>query len=450
MGKKTKPLRRITPAQVIALGFLAMILVGAALLSLPISSAAHTRTPFLDALFTATSATCVTGLVVYDTYSHWSLFGQFVIITLIQIGGMGFITIALLIQMLSRRKIGLRQRFLMQESIGLPQMSGVLRTTGLILRFTALCEIVGALLLSTQFIPKFGLVKGLWYGLFHSISAFCNAGFDLMGVEASFSSLTAWTANPIVNVTVMVLILIGGIGFVAWSDISKYKLKMRRYSLQTKIILTTTLVLLVFPFLGFYFGELSRPQWAALGEGERFWGAAMQTVSPRTAGFNSLDYANFSDIGLTLTILLMLVGGAPGSTAGGIKLTSIATIFLSVKSILCHRTDVEVYGRRLEADALGRASVLLSLYGVLILGGASVISVFDGVPLINAIFEATSAVATVGLSTGITPGLCNISHLILIFLMYLGRIGGLTLLYALANPATNAHGRLPEERITIG
>lgn len=450
MGKAGRRIHRISPAQVLALGFLIMILVGAGLLSLPIASTTGVRTPYLDALFTATSATCVTGLVVYDTYTHWSMFGQVVLMILIQIGGMGFITIALLIRMLSRRKIGLRQRFLMQESVGLPQMAGVLRTTGLILYFTALCEGAGALLLATQFVPKFGLARGLWYGLFHSISAFCNAGFDLMGIEQPFSSLTAWVDNPVVCLTIMVLIVIGGVGFVVWSDVSTHKLRMRRYSLQSKVILTTTLIMLVIPFLMFYYGEFGRPQWAFLTGAERFWGAAMHTVSPRTAGFNTLDYVNFSEVGLLLTILLMIIGGAPGSTAGGIKVTSAATIFLSVKSILSHRDDVEVYGRRLNSKALGQASVLLSLYAILTLGGAAIISVMDNVPLLSAAFEAASAVATVGLSTGLTPNLCNTSHLILIFLMYLGRIGGLTLLYALADPNVTTRVRLPEESIAIG
>lgn len=446
----SRPPRRITPPQVIALGFLCIILLGAVLLTLPAASRDGTATPFLDALFTATSATCVTGLIVYDTYTHWSLFGQAVILLLIQVGGMGFITIALVFNMLRGKKIGLRQRFIMQESIGLPHMAGVLRTTGFIFRCVLLFEGAGAVLLASRFIPKYGFLQGLWYGVFHSISAFCNAGLDLMGQTEAFSSMTAWTDDPVVNLTLMALILLGGIGFVTWLDVYERRRDLRRYRLQTKIVLASTAVLLVLPFLYFFFGELGRPQWQSLSPAERFWGAAFHTVTPRTAGFNTLDYGNFSEVGILVTILLMLTGGAPSSTAGGLKLTTVAAVFLSVRSVLCRKSDVEVFGRRLEDGILSRAMVLITVYGFLFLGGGAVISALDGVPLLYALFESGSAVATVGLSVGLTPGLSAPSHLILIFLMYLGRVGGLTLLYALADPNEAQPARRPQERITIG
>lgn len=447
---RSRPPRRVTASQIIALGFLVIILLGAGLLCLPAAARDGTPTPFLDALFTATSATCVTGLVVYDTYSHWSAFGQAVILLLIQIGGLGFVTIGLLVNMVRGKKIGLRQRFLMRESIGLPERGGILRATGFIFRWTATFEAIGALLLATQFIPRFGFWRGLWYGVFHSISAFCNAGFDLMGVEAAYSSMTGWASNPVVNLTLMALILVGGLGFVVWLDLYQRGRRWRRYRLQTKLVLTTTAVLLVLPFLFFFFVELRRPVWDGLSLGEKFWGAAFHTVTPRTAGFNTLDYGTFSETGLLVTIVLMLIGGAPGSTAGGLKMTTAAAVFLSVWSVLRKKRDVQAFGRRLEDDVLPRAVVLVTVYLVLFLGGGSMIALLDEVPLLSALFESGSAVATVGLSLGLTPSLSAPSHLLLIFLMYLGRVGGLTLLYALADPNEAAPGRYPQETIIIG
>lgn len=450
MTRPAVPRRRRSPAQIFALGFLSILLVGAVLLCLPISSRSGAPTPFLDALFTATSATCVTGLVVRDTFTYWSPFGQAVILTMIQIGGLGFVTIGLLVSMASGRKIGFRQRHLMQQSADLPQIGGVLRATRRILCITAACELLGAALLAFVFVPQFGVGKGLWFGLFHSISAFCNAGFDLMGEAAPFSSMTGFAGHGLVNLVLMALIIIGGIGFSVWEDVYRHGLHFRHYRLQSKLVLTTTAVLLVVPFLLFYFGELSRPAWQDLSAAERFWGAAMHTVSPRTAGFNTLDYGNFSEVGILLTVLLMLVGGAPGSTAGGLKVTTAATMYLSIRSILRRKNDVEAYGRRLADDALARACVLIALYIGLVVFGASVMCVLDGAPLLDSLFEAASAVATVGLSRGLTPTLCPVSRVILIFLMYLGRIGGLTLLYAVAAHRTDAVVRLPQEDVSLG
>lgn len=445
-----KPKRRFTPAQIIALGFLAIIFLGTLLLMLPISSRTGQVTPFLDALFTATSATCVTGLVVYDTYSHWSLFGQFVLLVLIQVGGMGFVTIALIINMLRGSKIGLGQRYLMQESVGLPQMGGILRATHWIVRCILLFEGIGALLLATQFIPALGFWRGVWYSVFHSVSAFCNAGFDLMGCDTPFSSMTAWMGNPVINLTLCALIVIGGLGFAVWSDVFRQRTLVRRYRLQTKIVLATSAALLILPFLFFFLYEFRTPQWADLTQGEKFWASLFQAVTPRTAGFNTVDYAKFSGPSLVLTMALMLVGGSPGSTAGGIKTTTIAAVYLSVRSALRRKQDVEAFGRRLEESALAQAMVLITIYVLLFLAGACSISMLDGVPMVAAMFESASAVGTVGLSMGLTPTLSAPSHLILIFMMYLGRVGGLTLLYALADPKKKAPARMPVERISIG
>lgn len=449
-SSEKKRLYHFTPSQVVAVGFLAIILLGAFLLMLPCASTTGQVTPFLDALLTATSATCVTGLIVRDTGTYWSAFGQLILLLLIQVGGMGFISIALLINMLRGTKIGLRQRFIMQESAGLPQMAGILRTTGLIFRCMLLFEGGGALLLATQFIPRFGFFRGLWYAVFHSISAFCNAGFDLMGSVTPYSSMTGWVTNPIVNLVLMALIIVGGLGFAAWADVHEQRHHLHRYRLQTKLVLTTTVVLLVFPFVFFLLYEMRQPQWQGLSVGQKVWGALFQAVTPRTAGFNTLDYSAFSAPSLLLTIVLMLIGGSPGSTAGGIKTTTVAAIFLSVRATLLHKGSVGAYGRRLEEPTISRAAVLVFLYLSLFLVGGSAICILDGVSLSSALFESASAVGTVGLSLGLTPTLSAPSHLILIFLMYFGRIGGLTMIYALANPSRQSPAKMPQERVTIG
>lgn len=441
--------RRITPPQVIMLGFLGVILAGTLLLMLPFSSRAGQATPFLDALFTATSATCVTGLIVYDTYTHWSLFGQAVILGLIQVGGMGFVTVAVFISRIRGKKIGLRQRVIMQESISAFQMGGIVRMTTFIVKSVLILEGAGALLLALRFCPRFGLLTGLWYALFHSVSAFCNAGFDLMGRAAPFSSLTGWEADPVVNLTIMLLIVIGGIGFLTWADLRDHKLHFSAYRLQTKLVLITSGLLLALPVVFFLLYEFQLPQWAGLNGFEKFWGALFQTVTARTAGFNTVDLAALSHPSLLLMMCLMLVGGSPGSTAGGFKTTALAALFLSAHSTLRGKSGIQAFGRRLEEDALPRATLLIFVYGMLALTGGVFICILDGVSLICALFETCSAVATVGVTLGITPGLSAPSHVILIFLMYLGRVGGLTMIYGLA-AASPSPARMPQEHITIG
>lgn len=450
IATQTERLRRFTPAQVIVVGFMVMIFAGTLLLMLPFSSRTRSVTPFLDALFTATSASCVTGLVVYDTWTHWSLFGQFVILMLIQIGGMGFVAVAVAINILRGTKIGLRQRYLMQETSGLPQMAGILRATGKIFLYTALFEGFGAVLLATRFVPEYGIARGIWYGIFHSISAFCNAGFDLMGHGGPFSSLTHWVGDPVVNLTICFLIIVGGLGFSVWLDLQEHRRHLRRCRLQTKLVLSTTAFLLVVPFLFFFLYEFRLPQWGDYTLGERFLASIFQSVTPRTAGFNTMNYSLFSDTGLMLTIFLMLIGGSPGSTAGGVKTTTLAVFYLSVRSALRRRQDTEAFGRRLSHDVLSRATVLIFAYLVLFLCGAAAVSILDGVPLSAALFETSSAIATVGLTVGITPTLSAPSLVILIFLMYFGRVGGLTMIYALADPHNRVPGRKPLEPVMVG
>ncbi len=300
--------------QIIVLGFAGVILAGALLLMLPVSSATHCVTPFLNALFTSTTSVCVTGLIVVDTGTYWSVFGQAVILVLIQIGGMGVVTVAAAVTIVSGRKIGLMQRSTMQEAVAAPKMSGIVRLTGFIIRATLLIELSGAALLAPVFCRDFGPIHGLWMAVFHSISAFCNAGIDLMGIRIPFSSLTLYAASPLVNLVIMALIIIGGIGFLTWEDIRSNHLHFSRYRMQSKVILTTTAILILLPALYFYFGEFRQG-----GFGTRILLSLFQSVTPRTAGFNTADFSKLTESGQMLTIILMLIGGSPGSTAGGMS-----------------------------------------------------------------------------------------------------------------------------------
>ena len=441
---------RISPAQIIILGFLLLILTGTALLMLPLSTRGPGGAGFFDALFTATSATCVTGLVIHDTAAYWSPFGQAVILLLIQVGGMGVVTMAVAIAMFAGRKIGLKQRWVMQEAIAAPQVGGIVRMTGFILKTAFAVEAAGALLLAIRFCPQFGLGRGIWFAVFHSVSAFCNAGFDLMGVNAPFSSLTAYTGDPLVSGTISALILIGGLGFLTWHDVWEHKGRLRAYRLQSKIILSTTLALVAGGTLFFLLYEFHLPQWTELGTGERVQAALFQSITPRTAGFNTVELDWLSQPSQLFTILLMLVGGSPGSTAGGFKTTTLAVLLFSIQAVFHRRDCAQCFGRRVPGDVLRSAAAIFMLYILLFLTGGILISCVDGVPLLSAMFEAASAIGTVGLYLGITPGLSLFSRLILVFLMYFGRVGGLTMIYAASSRGAPATAQMPQERVTVG
>ena len=443
--------RQASPAQVIILGFLGLIGAGTLLLMLPFASREPGSAPFLDALFTATSATCVTGLVVQDTATYWTVFGQGVILLLIQIGGMGVVTMAMAIAMVTGQKIGLKERLFMQESIADTQVGGIVARTRFILKVAFAIELAGAAVLAVRFIPRFGPGKGLWLALFHSISAFCNAGFDLMGrAEAKFVSMTDYAPDPLVNITLIVLIVVGGLGFLTWRDLRENRLHWKAYSLQTKLILVTTGVLLAGAFAFYYLYEFRLDQWSGLTEWEKFQGAVFQAVTPRTAGFNTLDLTNISQAGILVMILLMLVGGSPGSTAGGFKTTTLAVLVLSAKSTVLRRRDAACFGRRLTEDTVRNAGAILVLYLALLLTGSVIISCADGLPILTALFEAGSAVATVGLTLGVTPGLSTVSRLVLIFLMYVGRVGSLTMIYAVTGNEGIGLSRYPQEKVAVG
>ena len=421
-----------------------MILLGTFLLMLPFSSRAGVATPFSDALFTATSAVCVTGLVVYDTAAYWSVFGQTVIIILIQIGGMGVITVAASFALISGRRISLMQRSTMQEAISAPKVGGIVRLTSFIIRISLLIELLGAVAMAPVFCRDFG-PKGLWMALFHSISAFCNAGFDLMGTSMPFSSLTGYTADPVINVIVMLLVVIGGIGFLTWDDIRAHKLHVHQYRMQSKVILCTTAILLLFPALYFFFFEFS-----SLVPGERVLASLFQSVTTRTAGFNTADLTALSEPGRYIMIALMLIGGSPGSTAGGMKTTTIAVLFASAISTFFRKEYAHFFGRRIDDSVTKNAATILLMYLSLFFFGGLAISIIEGAPMLDCLFETASAVGTVGLTLGLTSHLGLVSRGILIVLMFFGRVGGLTLIFAALSGTAKNVSKYPQEKITVG
>ncbi len=444
MGEQLRKRKKLTSFQSIILGFSAVILLGTLLLMLPVSSRARTLTPFLDALFTSTSAVCVTGLVLHDTATYWSGFGQGVILLLIQIGGMGVITVAASFAMISGRRISLMQRSTMQEAISAPKVGGIVRLTGFIIRITLLIEFLGAAVLAPVFLRDFG-ARGLWMALFHSVSAFCNAGFDLMGARGEFSSLTSYSAQPVVNLTVMALIIIGGIGFLTWDDIRANRLHMHKYRMQSKVILCTTAVLLVVPAVYFFFCEFR-----ALPLGQRILVSLFQAVTPRTAGFNTMDLTELSEPGQFLTLALMLTGGSPGSTAGGMKTTTVAVLFAAAAATFRRKEHTHFFGRRIDDGVVRHAATIFLMYIALFFAGALIISIAEGLEMRVCLFETASAIGTVGLSLGITPGLGTLSRLILIALMFFGRVGGLTLIFAAVSGVQKNISKLPRETITVG
>lgn len=437
--------KRLSSSQIIMLGFAVLILFGSILLMLPISTRDGRGAPFSDAVFTATSAVCVTGLVVQDTATYWSTFGQAVLITMIQIGGMGVVTVAIALATLSGKQISLKQRSTMQEAISAHKVGGIVRLTGFIIRMTVLFELLGAVLMAPAFCRAFGIPKGIWYAVFHSVSAFCNAGFDLMGTKTPYSSLSYFAGNPTVNFVVMALIVIGGIGFMTWDDIKTYKHHIHKYRMQSKVILTTTGVLILLPALYFFFFEFENAP-----TGERILLSLFQAVTPRTAGFNTADLTAVSEVGIAITILLMLVGGSPGSTAGGMKTTTLAVMFSTAISVFRRREHTHFFGRRIQNETIRNAATVFMMYLVLFLTGGFVISRVEGLPLQTCLFETASAVGTVGLTLGITPSLGMLSRAILILLMFTGRVGGLTLIFSTLSDSRGNTARLPQEKLTVG
>ncbi|WP_294824041.1 potassium transporter TrkG [uncultured Eubacterium sp.] len=445
MPKKSNIKKRLSSFQVILLGFAGVILLGALLLMLPISSAERVVTPFNEALFTSTSAVCVTGLVVKDTGSYWSSFGQAVIITLIQIGGLGVVTIAASFSMLAGRRISLMQRSTMQDAISAPKVGGIVKLTKFIITGTFIIEAVGAISMMPVFCKNFG-AKGIWMSVFHSVSAFCNAGFDILGTEGNqFCSLTSYTSNPVINITVMLLIVIGGIGFLTWDDICNNKIKIKKYSMQSKIILLTSLILIILPAIYFFIFDYSD-----YSIGNRLLASLFQSVTTRTAGFNTTDLTKLTRPSQAIMIFLMLVGGSPGSTAGGLKTTTMAVLILNAFACFKRKENVCAFGRRIDDSVIKNAATIVMMYITLFFIGGVSICTIEKLPLVASLFETASAIGTVGLTLGITPKLSLASQLILIILMYLGRVGSLTLIYATLSGKKQINAKLPLEKITVG
>ena len=442
---RPKRKKRLSSFQAIIVGFIGVIFIGAVLLMLPVSTVNGQTTGFMEALFTSTSAVCVTGLVVADTATHWTPFGQVVILCLIQIGGLGVISVAAFIAVLSGRKISLMQRSMMKDAISAHQIGGVVKMTEFIFKVAFTVEFVGALAMMPFFIGNFG-EKGIWMSFFHSISAFCNAGFDLMGRDvAKFVSLTGYSGSVTLTTAISLLIVLGGLGFMSWNDVITNRFHFKRYRMQTKVILTTTLILIILPAVFFFCGEF-----AGYPLRERFCLSVFQAITPRTAGFNTADLVRMTSASRMLIVVLMFIGGSPGSTAGGIKTTTIAVLYATAASVFRREKNAKLFNRRIEDQVAKTAATLLTMYVTLAGIGAFVISICEDIPVGQCFFETASAIGTVGLTLGITPSLGTVSRLILIVLMFLGRVGGLTLIYAAISGKTPDISQSPVEKITVG
>lgn len=441
----------VSPMKLILAGYCLIILVGTILLTLPVSARSGTWTPVSDCFFTATSATCVTGLIRYDTYTHWTTFGQLVILSMIQIGGIGFMTVAIMIMVAARKKISLSQRTIMQNSVSAPQLGGIVRMTRFITLGTLTFEAIGAFLLSFDFVPRFGWKKGIYFSIFHSISAFCNAGFDLMGgTTGAFSSLTGVADNWYVNTVIMLLIFIGGLGFFVWYDLGSKKFAFRKLNLQSKMVLSISIVLVLGGALLLFLLEQGHEMYEGMSLGEQILASLFHSVSARTAGFNTTNLAVMSEAGIFVMICLMLIGGSTGSTAGGIKTTTIWVLCISIFATFRRKKNIEAFGRRMEEGITRTAACVFMTYLILICSVSVIISAVEGLPMMTALFEATSAMATVGLTVGITPSLSMVSKLLLAFLMLCGRVGSVTMLLAFSSEKRVINSRLPLDKVQVG
>lgn len=441
----------LTYVRIIAMGYLLVIVLGTLLLLLPAATVPGEKTDFLTAFFTATSATCVTGLVVVDTASHWTVFGQLTILLMIQVGGLGFMTMGVMMALLLRKRISLRMRGILQESMNYLQMGGIVRLVRMVYRGTVLVEAIGAVLLSIRFVPVFGVSKGIYFGIFHSISAFCNAGFDLLGTwSGKYSSLTAFHGDILINVVIMALIIIGGIGFLVWSDLKTNGLHWNKYMLHTKITLFSTALLLVAGTILFWIFEGDNLL-CGMSIKDQFLGAAFSSVTARTAGFNTIDTEGLTTASKLLTSLFMFIGGSPGSTAGGVKTVTAMVLIMYVWSNLRDSRGVNIFKRRLDDDTIRKASnvVVISL----LMAVTAVIFICFMQPLLSVedvIFEVLSAIGTVGMSTGITRDLTAASRIVIILLMYCGRLGSMSFALSFTERKKTAPVQLPVEKIIIG
>ena len=436
---------KLSSFQLVILGFMGVILIGALLLMLPFSSKEGIITPFNATLFTATSAVCVTGLVVRDTATHWSIFGKIIISLLIQIGGLGVVSVLASFALMSGRKISLFQRGMLQDALAATSVGGIVKLTGFLLKTTLCIELVGAIAMMPAFISDFG-IKGIGLALFHSVSAFCNAGFDLMGTpDSKYASMTGYASNIPVTVVLMLLIVVGGIGFRTWHDIRTYGINFKRYSMQSKVILTTTLFLIFVPAIIFFIIDYKNYDIK-----RRILASLFQSVTARTAGFNTEDLNGLSEFSRSIFIVLMLIGGAPGSTAGGMKVTTFTVLLANSLAVFRQKSETQFFDRRISHDVIHHASTILVMYLTFFFSGALAINLIEGIPLYQCFFETASAIGTVGVTLGITPKLGIASQLILVVMMFIGRVGGLTVIYAALKKPAPQVSKMPQENIIVG
>ena len=440
---------RLTHVQIIVAGYLLIVLLGTLLLSLPFASADGCAAPFRMALFTAVSSSCVTGLVLRDTATGWSTFGHVVILLLIQVGGLGFMTVATFLYHAFQKRMGLRSRELMVESINTTHVGGIMHLAWKIVILTAAFEGAGALLLLTRFAPRFGLGRGLWYAVFHSVSAFCNAGFDLMGVLSPGCSLTPYYDDAVVNITLMLLIQVGGLGFLVWDDLIRCRWKVGRWRLHTKIVIVTSALLTFGGALIFFFFEANATG-GGMGTGARIWTALFASVTARTAGFNTVSIPDMAGASKLLTIFLMVVGGSPGSTAGGVKTTTLAVIVLFTFASFRGREKPTAFGRSISVDTFRKSCGVLFFNIGIALVAAIILCTCQPFDPVDAVFEVVSAIGTVGMSAGITQSLCGLSSMVIALLMFLGRVGSVSFAVALLEKRSDPPVEYPVEEITVG
>jgi len=442
---------RFSPMQIIVLVFLVIILTGGLLLHLPISAKSGEPTPFLTALFTATSCTCVTGLALVDTFTHWSTFGQVVMLLLIQIGGLGFMTIVTLFFFALHRRIGLKERLVMAQSLGLEDLNGVVRMVKLVLQRTMIVEGAGAVLLTIRFSFQMPFGKALWWGVFHSVSAFCNAGFDIMGAVEAGGSLVTYVGDPMVNLVLVTLITVSGLGFFVWDDVLRNR-QFRKLSVHSRLVLLISGILTFGGAVLFALLEWNNPgTLGGMPVGEKLLAALFQSVTTRTAGFYTVAQGALTDASLILTDILMLIGGSSGSTAGGVKTVTVAVLLLSIIATARGRSRVTVFHRTINPKQISDAVSVVGMAIIIAFGGAMFLSVSNGLPFMDCIYETISAIATVGLTTGITPSLNAVSQIIIIVMMFFGRVGIMTIsLGFLLSDRAEERYRFAETKVLIG
>lgn len=446
--KKENKRLNLSPPQIIVGGFALVIFIGAILLNLPISSSNGESIGFVDALFTSTSAVCVTGLVVVDTGTYWTTFGKIVILLLIQIGGLGFMTIATLGALIIGKKISLKERLIIQESLNQNKLSGIVKFTRQIIFATFFIESIGAFFLALVFVPEFGLVKGIGYSIFHAVSAFCNAGFDIIG---GGRSLTPYVDNILLNLTIIVLIILGGLGFTVIGDVIQ-KRNFKRLSLHSKIVISISSILILVSFALFLLIEYSNSATIDdLSLKGKLLASLFQAVTPRTAGFNTIDLAGMQNSSKLLTIVLMFIGGAPASTAGGIKISTLAVLILAIRTLITGKEDVYAFKRKISYSSVNKALAVLFIGLTIIISGTMILSLTESSQdFLYILFETVSAFGTVGLSLGITSELSVLGRLLITLIMFTGRVGALTILLALATREKKVLYKFPEDKVIVG